>query len=326
MSTSEIKSGIHSNSRSDYSFDASSDREKEPSIIATEESRGVFDLKPRFTEDSLRSLFFRSIAEAQDTLIEEYEVELFEICKLKKQRLYGVPLSFRCMNRYRHLRKLNKIQDTLALEDKQQLEFKLEEVFYEEPSIEEEYILFKKTLRFISRLTLKLKFFTPEDYNYRITGRSQNVMMVDLAKLNKSLMTMETVWFTCAIYHSPLDSLVDENTLQLARILNTKLVDVFESVFEFNSHINFEEVPEINSALAKKNKKYRKKVLGTSKLEDLCEVPFQKLSMGSKYLFCCSSNDSNLKNFFKDLRELEMAYQAFEKALIETMVSISGQF
>lgn len=61
--------------------------------------------------------------------------------------------------------------------------------------------------------------FDPESYYYRTTGRVMIVKMLDLYDLNKSFVTIDTIWFAIRLSDILEDWIFDETIFQYAYTL-----------------------------------------------------------------------------------------------------------
>ena len=66
---------------------------------------------------------------------------------------------------------------------------------------------------------VKWGLFDPESYYYRTTGRVMIVKMLDLFELNKSFITIDTIWFAIRLSDVLEDCVFDETIFQFAYTL-----------------------------------------------------------------------------------------------------------
>lgn len=286
-----------------------------------EESKNLLDVKPRFNANYISETFDSMVAEVKLKLIEEYEVLLYDITRDYVVNLGSKDLDMQSIASLHHLVQLNRSKSVLSNQQASTLEARIEDVLLGNTSALAEYELVKNSLELISALVIKWGLIQLDMYNYRVIGRALNVRLLDLAAMNKQLITLDTIWFIFTINDPPLVALIDEATRQYARVLYRQLLSVLNYLLAVNSNCDFETTPTIEQAVAANSKIYVKRFEVEVNPDDKL-IPYQRLNKPGGMLLFCKKKPEELMmiNLKQQIADFELAFRTFEKSLISRLL------
>jgi hypothetical protein len=286
-----------------------------------EEIRDLLQVKPRFNAAYISEIFDSMVAEVKLKLLEEYEVMLYDLCRDYSVNLNCKDLDMQSIASLHHLVQLNRSKNVLSYQQASTLEARIEDVLLGNTSALAEYELVKSAMELMSSLVIKWGLVQMDLYNYRVIGRCLNVRLLDLAAMNKQLMTLDTVWFIFTINDPPLSALIDEATRQYARVLYRQLLSVLNYLLAANSIADFDSNPTIEKAVAANSKIYARKLEVEFEPEDKL-VPYQKLTKPSGMMLFCKKKPDELMmiNLKQQIADFELAFRTFEKSLISRLL------
>ncbi|CAG9323662.1 unnamed protein product [Blepharisma stoltei] len=250
------------------------------------------------------------------TSVEAYEIRLYELCKRKQAEVGNKPINCDTIEIIHPLMKLKKNIGLMSDIQSEKLNKSFKEELENNPDIVTEYNILRKTIKFCSDFIAKFTLFKIDNYNYRTSGRSMNIKPLDLMELNKSLLTTETIWLSFAIKHQPLKLIADEATIQYSLILQSALNKVLEYIYNLNQ-VDFKAYPIFPDRSNRWT--WKKSTNRFPNNKEVNHLEFQKLKMpctlfGLSRLSPQENRALTLKSLIK---EVEVAYRTFEKALIQ---------
>jgi hypothetical protein len=285
-----------------------------------EEIRDLLPVKPRFNAAYISEIFDSMVAEVKIKLLEEYEIMLYDLCRDYSVNLNSKDLDMQSIASLHHLVQLNRSKNVLSYQQASTLEARIEDVLLGNTSALAEYELVKSAMELMSALVVKWGLVQMDLYNYRVIGRCLNVRLLDLAAMNKQLMTLDTVWFIFTINDPPLSALIDEATRQYARVLYRQLLSVLNYLLAANSIADFDSSPSIEKAVAANSKTYAKRFEVEFEPDDKL-TPYQKLAKPGMTFFCKKKPEELMMiNLKQQIADFELAFRTFEKSLISRLL------
>lgn len=297
----------------------------EDAEIDDEDAALKVQIKPRFFEREIVNQFTNTIVcttqrDINETPIEYYEARLYELSKHHVLELHGKRLNLEPIDLLHHIYKLKEIEHTLDSFDVAELNSGLERLIFSRPSTLEEYKLLCSLCEIFSGLIVKWDILVPENYHYRIRGRTMVVKILDLAEMSKTVISVDTLWMATVMNIRPFSKIIEEAVRQYGFVLTKE----FEKLVMFALRLNpidlrnpgnvvgylAARVPELRT------RKHMQPDYGT-------EVPvYQELALPTGFFRKCSKlrSNFNVEKLRKMLIDFEMLYRAFEISIVRSLL------
>lgn len=289
---------------------------KEDADYTEDEDRRAFVGKPRHDGTALRVHFKTQMLELRAMPYEYLESILYGVSSTHVRALYGKPLNLDVVKHMHHIYELKQREIQLSAELRNQLNVDLEYVLNTNPSALEEYRAVCTLLLIASALLVKWNMVSYDEYSYRLNGNVIQIRPLNLFTMNSSLLTVETLWYCQLVESPPLCGFVDISTIQYAIVLRIEVARALKYLLAMN-HEDFWAVPSIQGYMAALSPSLQYKYHMQADF-DLSKPAYQTLSQPEGLVARCHRSPSQAKclGLKKILRDLEAAYRAFEKSLL----------
>ena len=234
--------------------------------------------------------------------------------------LHGRRLDLEPIDLLHHIYKLKEIEETLDSFDAAELNSNLERVIFSRPSTLEEYKLLCSLAEIISGLIVKWDILIPENYHYRIRGRTMVVKILDLTEMSKTVISVDTLWMATVMNVRPFSKIIEEAVRQYGIVLTKE----FEKVVNFALHLNLIDLRNpgnVSGYLAARvpelrTHKHMQPDYGVD------GPAYQTLSLPTGFFRKCSKqrNNFNVEKLRKMLIDFEMLYRAFEISIVRSLL------
>lgn len=281
---------------------------------------GQTDRKPsvRFNGQILLNQLQNFINSVSLIPIQKYEVDLFELTKIFNLKIHGKGIDIRCVERVHHVSRIIKGNIEVPDISREMIEAKVSALVKQYPMVVYQYEIFTKMLEVWNGLLVKWKIIALKNYNYRFTGRSLNIKMLDLMDMNKDFMNLDIIWISSKIFMPPLNVIANPKLLELASLLHDQLSKSF-NIFLFLNPKVIDKNYNIQKTLAYFSEEFFKWSQDECPEISLSSFKHCELKNVSGISRCFKKSDPKIDFACRTLTDLEWAYRAFER---ELMVSI----
>ena len=287
--------------------------------------RETVDLRPKFLEKEIVASLERFKNEVADIPIEFYEARLYELTAQYVLQLDVATISLKIIDEMHHIIRLKSIELSMDTSEVDTLNRNLEKLLSRRPQALIEYRFLVSMIELIEALTIKWSIFRLDNYNYRLRGRALNVTILDIEKTNERVFSMDTIFLSRVLREQPFSQFVDELTHQYGIVLHQELVKLINFMLRLNN-ADFEEVPSISGYLAYINPElYRKKFVVPDPYAT--EPVYQDFKLPKGVINRCFGSKTELKalKLFKMVKDFELVYRTFEKALVTLVLTIPNK-
>jgi len=280
------------------------------------DDRKAFTAKPRHDSTALRVHFKSQMLELRTMPYEYLESTLYGVSSTHVRALYGKPLDLDVVKHMHHIYELKQREVQLSVELRNQLNQDLEEVLNANASALEEYRAVSTLLLIASALLVKWNMVNYDEYSYRLNGHVIQVHPLNLFTMNSSLLTMETLWYCQLVESPPLCRFVDVSTMQYAIVLRVEVARTLKYLLTMNNG-DFWATPSIQGYMAALSPSLQYQYHMQADFEQ-SKPEYQGLRQPEGLAARCHKSPSQAKCLVlkKTLRDLEAAYRAFEKSLL----------
>jgi hypothetical protein len=287
--------------------------------------RETVDLRPKFLEKEVVASLERFEDEVADIPIEFYEARLYELTAQYVLQLDVATISLKIIDEMHHIIRLKSMELAMDTSEVDTLNRNLEKLLNRRPQALIEYRFLVSMIELIEALTIKWSIFRLDNYNYRLRGRALNVTILDIEKTNERVFSMDTIFLSRVLREQPFSQFVDELTHQYGIVLHQELVKLINFMLRLNN-ADFEEVPSISGYLAYINPElYRKKFVVPDPYAT--EPVYQDFKLPKGFINRCFGSKTELKalKLFKMVKDFELVYRTFEKALVTLVLTIPNK-
>jgi len=287
--------------------------------------RETVDLKPKFMEKDVVESLERFKDAVADTPMEFYEARLYELTAQYVLQLDVATISLKIIDEMHHIIRLKAIELAMDQSEIDTLNRNLEKLLESRPHALVEYRFLASMLELIEALIIKWSIFRLDNYNYRLRGRALNVTILDMEKANEQVLSMDTIFLSRILREQPFAQFVDELTHQYGIVLHQEFVKLVNFMLRLNN-ADFEETPSISGYLAFVNPElYRKKFVVPDPYAD--EPVYQDFRLPKGLINRCFGSKAELKawKLFRMVRDFELVYRTFEKALVTVVLAIPNK-
>ena len=280
------------------------------------DERRAFAAKPRHDGTALRIYFKTQMLELRAMPYEYLECMLYGVTAMHARMMSGKPLDLGVVKHMHHIYELKQRENLLPAELRSELNLDLECVLNTVPSALEDYRSVSTLLLIASALLVKWNMISYDEYSYRLNGHVTHIRPLNLFTMNSSLLTIETLWYSQLVESLPLCNFVDVPTIQYAIVLRAEAARTLKYMLEMNDG-DFWNVPSIQGYMAAQNPVLRSQFHMQADFEQPQPV-YQPLRQPEGLIARCHKSPSQAKSLVlkKTLRDLEAAYRAFEKSLL----------
>lgn len=287
--------------------------------------RETVDLRPKFLEKEIVASLERFKDEVADLPLEFYEARLYELTAQYVLQLDVATISLKIIDEMHHIIRLKSIESSMDTSEVDTLNRNLEKLLNRRPQALIEYRFLVSMVELIEALTIKWSIFRLDNYNYRLRGRALNVTILDIEKTNERVFSMDTIFLSRVLREQPFSQFVDELTHQYGIVLHQELVKLINFMLRLNN-ADFEEVPSISGYLAYVNPElYKKKFVVPDPYAS--EPVYQDFKLPKGVINRCFGSKTELKalKLFKMVKDFELVYRTFEKALVTLVLTIPNK-
>jgi hypothetical protein len=277
-----------------------------------------------FTSNQLLSHLKDFVSSVNQIPIEKYEIDLYQITKKFSKRMGGKEVDILCVGRIHHIIKVMESKTEVPDIPKSKIEAKISSLITHHPLVMCQYELFKKMIKIWNGLLVKWKIFSLKLYDYRHSGRTLNVRMLDLPDINSGLLNIDVLWISSKIFTSPMNVIASPYLLEQAVILHDQLSRSFRIFFSLNSK-QFDESYNIEKTVAFTSQKFWKWSPEECPEQSLSNYKHFELKYVSGIAKCFKSNNPKIEQAYGTLVDLEIAYRTFEKTLIASILENIGK-
>jgi hypothetical protein len=277
-------------------------------------------IQPRFEAGELKATLKATIKGIKKSPIEFEEIKLYKLTQFFHGYLGGLPFDISCFGCIHHLISLQKVKYSMTDSEVSLLNEQLHELSTEDSYIFHKYKLLSKTLSLCGRLLVKWGIFSTQNYEFRYSGRSLNVRLLDLEKVSSSALSLDVFWFSFSVFDKPINELAEPSVLEMAKVLRHAASELFFFLVTLNTPNEGYKIKEVVAFNSKKYKKFDNEVVPQV---NLGELKHQKLEYKRGFFTKCFSRDPVLDQLYGMLCEFELAFRNFEKELIITLLGAS---
>lgn len=277
-------------------------------------------IKPKFRERDIVKQFGRTLRSLAETPIEYFEAQLYDLTKLHQVQLLGRPVGLEAIDRIHHIVKLKEVEMNLTPDRQVALNRNLERVIDDYPAALEEYKLVVELVNVLSGLVVKWDILLPDNYQYRIRGRTMVIRILDLGEISKTVFSIDTLWLATMIHVRPFSRMLEEGVRQYARVLVDELAKILNEMLALNP-IDLKRPNNVAGYLAARVPSLR--LLKHMQPDYVVErVRYQKLSLPTGLFQRCSKEKSSVsvERLKKRLIDFEMLYRAFEIEVVRSLL------
>ena len=292
----------------------------ELSIADSDNESQVSPIKPKFRERDIVKQFGKTLRLLAQTPIEYFEAQLYDLTKLHQVQLLGRPVSLDAIDRIHHIVKLKEVEENLSPDRQYALNCNLERVINDYPAALEEYKLVAKLLNVLSGLVVKWDILLPDNYQYRIRGRTMVIRILDLEEISKSVFSIDTLWLATMIHVRPFSRMLEESVRQYAVVLIDEFAKLLNHMLSLNP-IDLKQPNNVGGYLAARVPALR--LLMHMQPDYVVEqVRYQKLSLPTGIFRRCAKerNSEGVEQLRKKLVDFEMLYRAFEIEVVRSLL------
>lgn len=273
----------------------------------------------RFNQQMLLTQLQSFISLASSTPIQKYEVDLFEVTKIFNWKIHGKEVDIRCVERIHHIKKIIKEKIEVPGVKVEVIEAKVSSLIRQHPMVLCQYEIFVSMLEIWNGLLVKWKIAALKNYNYRYTGRSLNIKMLDLVDVNKDFMNLDIIWISSKVFTPPLNIISNSKLLELASVLHDQLARSF-NIFLYLNPKNIDKTYNIAKTIAYFSEEYFNWSQDECPEISLSTFKHCELKLVTGLAKCFKTSDPKIDYAFKALTDLEWAYRAFERELIAAIL------
>jgi len=277
-------------------------------------------IKPKFKERDIVKQFGRTLRSLAETPIEYFEAQLYDLTKLHQVQLLGRPVGLDAIDRIHHIVKLKEAEIDLTPERQIALNRNLERVINDYPAALEEYKLVVELVNVLSGLVIKWDILLPDNYQYRIRGRTMVIRILDLEEISKSVFSIDTLWLATMIHVRPFSRMLEEGVRQYARVLVDELFKILNQMLDLNP-IDLKRPNNVAGYLAARVPSLRlQKHMQPDYVVE--QVRYQKLSLPTGFFRRCAKEKSSagVERLKRRLVDFEMLYRAFEIEVVRSLL------
>lgn len=278
----------------------------------------------RFLRQSLISGLETFVRETKNIPIEKFEIDLFNATQLFNNKLHGNEISINCVRQLHHIQKLSDGDILIDSYHEEMLKSRIETIMISNPLISAEYSLFIKLLDLFNSLFVKWGIASLKNYDYRHTGRSLNVKMLDLRQMNSCFMTIDILWISTKIFSKPLNVLANPVLIEIAIVLHDQIKKCCKIFLELNPKIidpNY-QIERVIAFASEKFHRFSDEVLPEA---NLTMFKHAELSIAKGIMKCFGNPNPKTDLAYRALVELELSYRSFEKNLIGNVLKVTGK-
>ena len=190
----------------------------------------------------------------------------------------------------------------------------------EDSYIFQKYKLISKILNLCGRLLVKWNIFKSQNYEFRYTGRSLNVRLLDLEKISSTVLSPDIFWFCFSIFDNPICDLAEPSLFELAKIVKHAASEIFFLLLELNVPSSNYMIKEVVAYNSEKYKKFNDEIVPQVNIGAL---KHQGLGYKKGFFTKCFSKDTVLDQLYERLCDFELVIRNFERNLIITLLGAS---
>lgn len=277
-------------------------------------------LKPRFRERDIIKQFNKTLRNIAETPIEYYEAQLYDLTRLHQIQLFGRSVGLEAIDRIHHIVKLKEVETGLETDKQFLLNNALERLINDYPAALEEYKLVVELVNILSGLAIKWDVLVPENYQYRIRGRTMVIRILDLSEMSKCVFSVDTLWLATMTQIRPFSRILEEAVKQYAVVLVDELYKILNHMLSLN-HIDQKRPNNVAGFLAARVPQLR--TMKHMQPDYVTEkVTYQRLSLPAGLFRRCAKERSSVgvEKLRKKLVDFEMLYRAFEIEVVRSLL------
>jgi hypothetical protein len=277
-------------------------------------------IQPKFDSPSLKQILKSTIRIIKSSPIEYEEIKLYKLTQAYHTFLGGLSFDISFFGKIHHLISLQKLKYTMTESEISLLSEQMNDLSSEDSYIFQKYKLISKVLNLCGRLLVKWNIFKSQNYEFRYSGRSLNVRLLDLEKISSTALSLDTFWFSFSIFDKPICDLAEPSVLEMAKIVRHAASDLFFFLLGLNVPNQNYKIKEVVAYNSEKYKKFNDEIVPQVNIGAL---KHQGLGYKKGIFTRCFSRDTVLDQLYEKLCDFELVFRNFEKELIITLLGAS---